>query len=314
MPDKKVSVNQPHICIIILNWNGYQVTRECLLSLRSIIYRNYKIILIDNGSQDHSVEKLSGEFQGVDFLAFDKNHGFAGGNNKGITFALGKYLPDFILLLNNDTEVENDFLDKLLAGFDNNDNALVAVPKICYFDKKDNIWSAGGKVSKLTGIVDEFGKNKKDSGFVSKEGPTGFMNGCAALLSTKAFETVGFFDERFFAYSEDTDYSLRILKSGHSIVYVPDARVYHKVSHSFSGKNGTSAKYYLATRNIILLQQKHLEKSLFPVFVLLFLFRWVLYLTIKQIFMLHFNALPAIWKGFFDGLANRGNRNPHFFE
>jgi len=296
---------EPHICIIILNWNGYHITRECLLSLKSITYTNNTIILVDNGSTDNSIEKLSQEFKQIDYLTLTKNYGFAGGNNRGIEYAIIKYNPEYILLLNNDTVVNSDFLNKLIDPFRGNDKVYAAVPKIYFYDKKDIIWSAGGKISKLTGIVTEYGKNKKDSAATTRQGATGFMNGCAALLSAKAINEIGLFDEQFFAYSEDTDYSIRILKSGHTIVYVPESVIYHKVSHSFRRNNGNWFKYYLATRNIILLQRKHLDKSLFPVFVAVFIFRWVLYMTLKLIILSQFKPALAICRGFYDGLANR---------
>lgn len=293
---------EPYICIIILNWNAYEVTRECLLSLIHISYLNYTIILVDNGSSDNSVNKLSEEFKQIYFLKLDKNYGFTGGNNKGIVYTINKFKPDYILLLNNDTEVNNDFLSKLIIPFMNDETIYATVPKICFFDKKNKIWYAGGKVSKFTGIVTEFGKNKKDSFTTSIQRKTGFINGCAVLLSIIAINNIGLLDEMFFAYSEDTDYSLRILKSEHSMVYVPESVVYHKVSHTFRN-NANWFKYYLATRNIILLQRKHLKKKLFPLFVLWFYLRWVLYLSVKLTFLCQTKSVAAISQGFYDGLT-----------
>ena len=299
----KTSNNKPNICIIILNWNGYAVTKDCLLSLQQISYPCYNIIIVDNGSTDNSVGKLSKEFAQVDYFPLDRNYGFTGGNNKGIVYALNKYNPDYFLLLNNDTEVCADFLDQLLQPFLCYPTVFATVPKIYFFNKKDTIWYAGGKVSKFSGIVTEFGKFKKDAPANSIQKPVGFVNGCAALLSSKAINEIGLFDEQFFAYSEDTDYSLRILNSGYLMVYVPEAVVYHKVSYSFSN-NSNWFKYYLATRNIILLQRKHLNKNLFPVFIVWFAFRWALYLSLKQIMLKQFKTVPAIVKGFYDGLTN----------
>ncbi len=297
-------MTKPHICIIILNWNGYEVTRECLLSLKTISYQNYTVVLVDNGSVDNSIDKLSEEFNQIDYLGLEKNYGFTGGNNRGIIHAMNKYNPDYLLLLNNDTEVKTDFLDKLINPFHTDETIYATVPKIYFYNKKDIIWYAGGKVSKLSGIVTEFGKNKKDSTSTSKQKKIGFMNGCTALLSAKAINKIGLLDEMFFAYSEDTDYSIRILNSGHSIVYVPESIVYHKVSQSFKKNNGNWFKYYLATRNLVLLQRKHLDIKLFPLFILWFSFRWVLYLSVKLTILFQFKSVALIFQGFFDGLTN----------
>jgi GT2 family glycosyltransferase len=294
---------ESQVCIIILNWNGYEVTRDCLQSLHNISYQNYKTILVDNGSTDNSFENLSKNFNQVDYLCLDKNFGFTGGNNQGIAYALKKYNPAFFLLLNNDTVVKSDFLNKLILPFHENDNIFASVPKIYFYDKKDIIWYAGGHISKLTGIVKEYGKNQKDSKSTSIQKEVGFMSGCAALLSARAISEVGLLDEQFFAYSEDTDYSLRILKSGHKIIYVPEAEIYHKVSYSFRNK-ADWFKFYLATRNLILLQRKHLNTKLFPIFILWFSIRWIIYLTFKLFIKSQFKSIPMLYLGAWDGVFN----------
>ncbi len=302
-------MNKPHICIIILNWNGFEVTRKCLLSLQKVNYRNYTIILVDNGSVDNSIDKLSEEFNKIDYLGLEKNYGFTGGNNKGIEYATEKYNPDYLLLLNNDTEVAPDFLSKLIAPFFNDKSVYATVPKIYFYDRKNIIWYAGGKVRKLTGNVKEFGKNKQDSDATSIQRKVGFMNGCAALISKQAIKEIGLFDDRFFAYSEDADYSIRIVKSGHTIVYVPDSIVYHKVSQTFKSNSNNWFKNYLATRNIVLLQRKHLPRYLYPIFVLWFFFRWVLYISVKLVINFQFRLIPSIIRGYYDGLTNKQRYN-----
>lgn len=297
-------MNEFHICIIIINWNGYQVTRENLISIQKITYTNYRIILVDNGSVDDSARKLLKEFAYIDIVELENNYGFTGGNNKGIEYAKKKYNPDYFLLLNNDTEVKIDFLDKLIRPFLTDETIYATVPKIYYYNNKNTIWYAGGKISRLSGIVTEFGRNKKDSASNSIQRKIGFMNGCAVLLSAKTINDIGLLDEMFFAYSEDTDYSIRIIKSGHSIVYVPESIVYHKVSHSFNSNNKEWFKYYLATRNIIFLQRKHLNKKMFPVFILWFSFRWLLYLYAKLIIINQFKSARFLGLGFYDGLTN----------
>ncbi|MFZ4401932.1 MAG: glycosyltransferase family 2 protein [Bacteroidales bacterium] len=295
--------NKSHICIIILNWNGYEVSRECLLSLQKISFPNYTVILVDNGSTDNSVETLSKDFDKVDYLCLDKNYGFSGGNNKGINYALNKYNPDYFLLLNNDTEVKSDFLDQLILPFHENDNIFATVPKIYFFDNKDIIWYAGGKVSKFSGIVNEYGKYKKDAPSNSIQKKIGFVNGCSVLLSTDAINKIGLLDEQFFAYSEDTDYSLRILKSGYLMMYVPDSIVYHKVSYSFRD-NGNWFKFYLATRNLILLQRKHLNTKLFPIFIFWISIRWIIYLSFKLFIKRQLKSIPMLYLGAWDGVFN----------
>lgn len=285
------------------------MTRDCLLSVENLDYPNYKIICVDNGSEDNSAPRLAKEFLQVDFLELDKNYGFTGGNNKGISHAIKTYSPDYFLLLNNDTEVEPDLITKLIEPFDQNKKVYATVPKIYYFNKKNVIWFAGGRVRRFTGNVKEYGMNKPDNPDYSIQKETGFMTGCAALISNNAITDIGMFDDRFFAYSEDTDLSMRILKSDHSIIYVPKAVVYHKISQSFKKNKRNWFKNYLATRNIVLLQQKHLPKIIYPIFVIWFLIRWVLYLSFKYSIRLQFKQIPFLFRGYLDGIFNKSRYN-----
>ncbi len=295
------------VAMLILNWNGYEVTKECLLSLRKVSYPNFRIIVIDNGSKDSSVEKLRVEFpeQEIDILALDKNYGFTGGNNKGFEYARQKYDPDFYLMLNNDTIVDSMFLSRMTEAIAKDGACYAVVPKIFFYDRPKILWFAGGSVSRITGIVTHYGMRKKDSGKYSESGPTGFMNGCCALIPKKAIESLGILDDRFFANSEDADYSLRILDSGHTIQYAADAIIYHKVSHSFKSNRGKWLAFYLATRNLVQLQRKHLPPLMMPVFAAAFSLRWVAYLVVKLTLLRDFKSIKGIFTGISDGFSDR---------
>src|SRR5260221_6018899 len=146
---------EPYINIIILNWNGFEVTRDCLHSLGQINYKNFKTILIDNGSHDSSVDKLKSEFSGfnIDFISLDTNQGFTGGNNIGFEYCKNKYNPDYYLLLNNDTVVDKFFLKEMVDAFSTITNCYAVVPKIYYYDDKSLIAYAGGHSYRMTGLV-----------------------------------------------------------------------------------------------------------------------------------------------------------------
>lgn len=299
--------SNPLVCIIILNWNGYAVTKDCIISLSNITYTNYKIILVDNGSKDGSVELLKKDFpdSNLDFLALPKNFGFTGGNNQGILWAKKEYNPEYYLLLNNDTVVEKDFLDKMVDQIETKSDAYAAVGKVLYYDRPEKIWFAGGKVSALTGVVTHFGLGENDEQACTSSEKTYFMNGCCALIKKQAIDELGVLDDRFFANSEDADYSLRIIKSGHSIYYVHDARIYHKVSHSFQSNKGRWLAFYLAARGIVLLQNKHLSKFSLPFFYAAYSTRWVFYLTLKLLLSRETKSIKAIYMGTWDGITNR---------
>ena len=301
-------MKEPRVAIIILNWNGYQVTKDCLTSLFNIDYQEYIVTLVDNGSKDKSVEKLKTDFsteKKLNFLILDKNHGFTGGNNRGLEFASSEFSPDYYLLLNNDTIVTKDFLGFMVNASQKDVNCYAVVPKILYHDMPQKIWFAGGQISKLTGVVKHFGLNKKDVAQYDLSKRTGFMNGCCALISKNAITEIGILDDQFFANSEDADYSLRIIESGHTIQYTSQAIIYHKVSHSFKSNKGKWLAFYLAARGIVLLQKKHLSKRQLPIFYAVFSIRWVMYLTIKLLLLNDIESIKGIYKGTFDGIRNR---------
>ncbi|WP_026632564.1 glycosyltransferase family 2 protein [Dyadobacter alkalitolerans] len=300
-------MNRSSVSIIILNWNGYDVTRECLESLYQIDHDNYHIVLVDNGSHDGSVEKIRAEFGDLklDILDLKKNLGFTGGNNEGIVFAKEKYNSDYYLLLNNDTTVEPNFLTEMLKTFDNNPKCYAVVPKIYFSHAPNVIWFAGGKISPVTGIVKHYGIDQQDTGKYDEGKTIEYMNGCCALISSASIESVGVLDNIFFANTEDVDYSMRIIKSGHTIEYNPKAVIYHKFNHTFKSNRGKWLAFYLTARNKILLQKKHYSSMKLPVFYLVFGVRWVLYLTVKLTISGDHKSVKAIYWGVNDGIRNR---------
>ena len=138
------------------------------------------------------------------------------------------------------------------------------------------------------------------------DGGPGIQDIMTILLGSKeAIKEVGMLDNRFFAYSEDTDYSLRILNSNHVTLYAPKAIIYHKVGHSSETNKGKWFAFYLATRNVIFLQKKHLSNLLFPLFIVSFGIRWVLYMSIKLTLLGDFKSIKGIYWGIVDGVFNR---------
>lgn len=251
--------------IIILNWNGYNLTRDCLLSLRKIDYRNYRVTVVDNASIDESATNLSDEFPEIDMLRSDVNLGFAAGNNLALINAREKYNPDYFLLLNNDTVVDPTFLGHLLDAFKNQSIGL-ACSKIYFFDEPRRLWYAGGYFNKVIGDAQHYGYEQMDHGEFDTLRKVEFITGCCFMMSRSVVNRVGLLDEIYFAYCEDLDYCLRAAEQGFECVYVPRSVIYHKVSSSFKsktniafGKRSTLA-YYLNVRNRFFIFRKHREQ------------------------------------------------------
>jgi len=248
----------PKIAIIVLNWNNYKDTKECLLSLQKVCYSPLDIIIVDNGSQDASGARLKEEFPVHTFLFSGSNLGFTGGNNLGIRYAL-EHGADNVLLLNNDTVVSPNFLNILVAHGKKDSLVGISGPKIYYYNEPQRIWSTGGYFKKLKGSMSTLGYNKIDRGEYADVAEADFISGCAIMIRKDVIQKVGFLDEMFFCYAEEVDFCMRAKRHGFKVVFIPDSVIWHKVSRTFGG--ALSPKYlYFRSRNRLLLVYKHFGK------------------------------------------------------
>ncbi|MFD2203706.1 glycosyltransferase family 2 protein [Shivajiella indica] len=292
------------VAIIIINWNGYSLSRRCLLSLMQIHYSNYTIVLVDNGSEDGSFEKLKREFETPVFIANEKNLGFTGGNNAGIDYAI-KNKFDFILLLNNDTEVEPDFLNELLKVQKSHPNVGMVQPLILFHDKRDKIWSAGGRYIAPLGIAKTLDSQKNFQTAKVEDKVLDWATGCCILIPRQIIEKVGTLQQSYFAYFEDVDWSLRIRKAGYLIYLAAKSTIYHEggASSKKAHKEGmiSPTVFYLYCRNQLFQLRRHLD---FPFWVIAWPFHigkyliWISYFCIRG----RFKKMKAVAKGIRDGI------------
>lgn len=266
----KDSKKYPVVWIVLLNYKGCQDTIECIESLEQITYRNYKIIIVDNNSKDGSEEILRNKFPQHIVIQSGENLGFSGGNNVGIKYALENG-ADYILLLNNDTLVEPDFLNPLVEEAEKDKAIGIVAGKINYYYDKNIIWSAGGYISEIKGCGYHYGINEVDVGQYDKKREVTCLTGCLQLIKKEVIKEVGLYDEDYFLYFEDVDYCYRVKKHGFKLVYVPQSKIYHKVSAS-AGEESSLALYY-NHRNRLLFVKKNIDaffnKSVFLLYFLI---------------------------------------------
>ncbi len=245
--------------IIILNWNGYSDTSELLDSLKLINTPEIKIIVVDNHSFGNDVGLLENNYKGyIQILKNDLNLGFAGGNNIGIKKALESN-SNFILLINNDTIVESNFLSVLLDSFKLNEKLGIIAPQINYYNEPKKVWSAGGKISKIRGSGFAI-TNKLENELAQTDRYVEFVSGCCMLIKKEVFQTVGLFDENYFLYLEDTDLCHRVNKAGYKIVVTPKSKIFHKVNKSTQNNYSTLPLYY-TTRNRLYFAKKNFSET-----------------------------------------------------
>jgi GT2 family glycosyltransferase len=238
-------LKEPRVSVVIVNWNGKHHLGECLDSLRSQTFKDFEVILVDNGSEDGSREFVQEHFREVRLTALPQNCGYAGGNNVGIRAASGKY----IALLNNDTKVDPAWLTNLMREAEANPSSVgMWASKILSYNNPgiiDNV----GLLMYPDGLGRGKGRLEADAGQYDRPGEAFFPSGCAGLYRREMLDEIGLFDEAFFAYADDVDLGLRARLAGWQCVYVPSAKVYHKYSASSSAHSPFKA--FLVERNRI---------------------------------------------------------------
>lgn len=333
----------PKVVIIILNWNDWKNTIECLESIYRINYPNYEVILVDNDSKDNSIKKIeeycNGEvevhskfftytkenkpidiFNYKDYENFfdlkendllsskrliliknHENYGFAEGNNIGIRFALKKLNSKFILLLNNDTVVDADFLENLVQVADGDPQIGIVGPKVYYYNQEKKISIIGGKINFYTGRTNYPDLDVLDDGHEKPNMKVDYISGCCLLIKTDLVSKIGLLDPDYFLYYEDTEWCFRAGKSGYTSVYVPLARIWHKISST-----GTRAKgvYYL-TRNRLWFIKENATKFQFLSFLVFFILYFIFHSLRHLIYYHDTGRLLCFYKGVIDGFKMR---------
>ncbi|MCC8088789.1 MAG: glycosyltransferase family 2 protein [Rikenellaceae bacterium] len=284
------------IGIVTVLYNSETVLEEFFRTLKIQTFGNFTLYIVDNKSPDGSLamsRRLAEEvfFETV-VIANDDNYGVAKGNNIGIKRALEDGC-ELILLSNNDTVLESDTIELLVKGMEAH-AADMAVPKI-YYHGSDTIWAAGGRFTWYNGSTRHYGAGMKDSGGFDKIRYVDYSPTCFLLIKKEVFGRVGFMDENYFVYYDDTDFLWRCRENSIKLIYIPDSVLHHKESTSTGGQAGDFTVYYME-RNRIYFSEKNLGR---------------LQRTVVRFYTMLHNTFrkPFVWNKRQIGMARRAQRD-----
>jgi GT2 family glycosyltransferase len=237
------------LAVIVLNWNRKDDTLRCLASIERSSHASFDTIVVDNASSDDSVQAIRETFPTVRIMQNRTNLGYAGGNNVGLETALADGY-EYILLLNNDTIVDPLAFERLVSLAEREPKTGIVAPSIFYLDDPKRVWSAGGTIDWQRGIVETSYFNAPESALPTKPYAADHVTGCCLLLRAEALRTAGLIDQRFFLYFEETEWCVRIARSGHQILVEPAAHIWHAIRPD--EQSGSPAIAYYMTRNQLL--------------------------------------------------------------
>ncbi len=243
----------PSVAVILLNWNGYNNTFECLKSLEALDYPDFHVFLVDNASTDGSYSKFvkdqkDGKYNiRLTCIQSGGNLGCAGGNNIGIRMAYEQGF-DYYWMLNNDTMVLPNSLCTLVDVIDKDDRIGIVGSKI-YNANNNLLWFAGGSINPYLGTSRPFGIDEEDHGQYDQLREVDFIVGCSMLFRRELIDLIGFLEEDYFIYYEDTEWNLKAKRAGMKIFFVPTSIIYHKESSSTKSSDLAPHYAYYLIRN-----------------------------------------------------------------
>jgi GT2 family glycosyltransferase len=288
-----------HVTAIVVNWKLREETLKCLRSLEQLDHP-CRIIVVDNGSSDGSADYITCHFPQAELVALPSNIGFAAACNRAITHALKDTTCEYVFLFNNDAVIHPHAISELLRAAKVHPQAGILGPKMYYSDRPNTLWYAGARRRWGVLAAADTGRGQIDLGQFDTLRQVDYVFGTAMLIHRSVFERIGLFDEGFFLYLEDLDFCLRAQAAGFSLLFVPQAQIWHQGSASTS-HNPAMRKYHTVKSTSYFLRKHTSLASSLPVIIfwMLVLFRDIL-IDLAQG---KSSVIQLYWAGLIDGLV-----------
>jgi GT2 family glycosyltransferase len=292
-------MTHPRVTTIVVNWRLQEETLQCLRSLERLDFP-HRIIVVDNGSGDGSAECIARHFPHIELITLPHNMGFGAACNRAIVWAMENGACEYVLLLNNDAVVHPRALSELVSVAQAHPEGGIFGPMMYYYDDPRTIWYAGARRRWGVLAAADTGRGQVDRGQFDAVRQVDYVFGAAMFVRRSVFERIGLFDEKFFLYLEDMDFCLRAQKTGFSLFFVPQARVWHKGSASTADNEGMR-KYHFV-KSTVRFARKHTS----PLFSLPALVFWTLVLLrfiANDLACGDFAVVRSYWLGLLNGLV-----------
>ncbi len=300
----------PKVIVLILSYNGKTLLEDSVSSYLANDYPNFKVIIIDNGSTDNTKEYIEKEFPGAKVIRIEKNKGYSGGFNFGLTYAFDQQKVDYVLITNNDVQVDKNVISSLVETAESDKMIGFVTGKVFYFDQPDTLQTVGKKEDPVLWNGGHIGGGEIDIGQYDKVVELAFADDIFTLVKREMYEITGGYDTNFFLQSEEYDWQARSKKLGYKIFYTPKAKIWHKESMTI-GKTSALKEYYNA-RNPMLVILKHKSPEFFKKYFWKHLRQNVFKYSVKVVVKKgEIKKGIKIWLGFFSGLM-WGFRNRKF--
>jgi hypothetical protein len=289
----------PFIYVLLLNYNGKHLLEESIPSYLYNNYENFKVVVIDNGSKDGSVEWVIKNYPEVKLLVNDKNLGYSGGFNVGLDYAFNEKGSKYALVSNNDVRADKNIIQSLINLAEQKDNVGFVTGKVFYYDKPNILHTVGKRYDPFWWNGGHIGMHQMDKGQYDVDRELDWCDDIYWLVSKKVYDDVGGYDTEFFLQAEDFDWQARAKKAGYKLYFSHHAKLWHKTSSTLG--QDSPFKAYFDARNALIVHMRHRKKHEYLPIIKVRGKQYIK-ISIKSLLKFRFYYVFKMWKGYFKNI------------